>query len=194
MRWRTLFHIIRWAYFLVSETIGVAGIPGDIKSWSSWIGTTGVGIMEFFDSLWVRAALVVSGGLVLTYPQWAPTIVKKLRSNPEQTVHDIARGFGVRSMQQMSEIMLGTAHTQWQGKRLVVVGTIRHIDSRIPNAITVELSPFKQEFRTITVEFCPELWKDTLGWVKIGDSLKASGIVYKIHNNGYIRLTKGIVL
>ena len=68
--------ISKWSYFFVSEIIGWAGIPDDLTAWSAGLKVLD---MQVFDLWLVRLALIISGGLVLTYPQWWPWFSRRTR-------------------------------------------------------------------------------------------------------------------
>src|SRR3954470_3613403 len=73
----------RWIWRLVgfgNLVIGLAGVPGDLDTWSQWIDTVmndplvvqlagyAVAIAEFINDPWVRTALVIVGLLMLFWP------------------------------------------------------------------------------------------------------------------------------
>lgn len=60
-KWQ-LWSVIRTVYFVVSELVGLGGVPSDIETLAGWTST--------MNDWWVRILLIVSGGLVITYPQW----------------------------------------------------------------------------------------------------------------------------
>ena len=68
--------ISKWSYFFVSEIIGWAGIPDDLTAWSAGLKVLD---MQVFDLWLVRLTLIISGGLVLTCPQWWPWFSRRTR-------------------------------------------------------------------------------------------------------------------
>ena len=70
MRIATVGKIVKWAYICVSEIIGIAGMPDDIRAWGAWMPQ----IADFLDQWIVRALLVLSGIAVFTYGKWKPVL------------------------------------------------------------------------------------------------------------------------
>ena len=70
-----ILKFLKWPYFVVTEIIGLAGIPGDVDMW----GVRLIPFMEIFDYWIVRAALVISGILAVTYPKWLPWLRNRTR-------------------------------------------------------------------------------------------------------------------
>ncbi len=68
---------VRTIYFVVSEVIGWAGIPDDLKGWASWLKP----MESIFDNYVVRVSLIISGGLVITCPQWKQSILNAIGLN-----------------------------------------------------------------------------------------------------------------
>ena len=70
-----MWKVIRWVYLIVSELIGWGGYPDDLAVWSEWLKD----MDKVFDIWFVRLALIISGGIVITYPQWYPKLSSKVR-------------------------------------------------------------------------------------------------------------------
>ena len=107
---RKLWTVSRWIYGLVTEVIGWAGIPDDLKVWKEeWLP-----VLDFLDSWSVRAALVLSGIAVLTYPQWIPVIQRW--KNRDRVDQDINVDSGDRSLSKarilLSEAAIGIVAAQ----------------------------------------------------------------------------------
>ena len=79
--------IVRWGYFVVSEIIGFAGVPDDLAAWRT--NLKAMAIIQVLDIWFVRWALIISGGLVLTYPQWWPKFCGKITAKkPERSAEE----------------------------------------------------------------------------------------------------------
>lgn len=75
--WKRPATVAKWIYVCASEFIGWAGVPDDISTWSVVMSP----FLEWLDSSWwARAALVLSGLIVLTYPQWLPRLIGRVPS------------------------------------------------------------------------------------------------------------------
>ena len=70
MHWKLLLKIVKWGYVAVSEVVGLAGIPDDVKQWETWTGKSMEQVTQFVNLYPVRVFLVVTGLLVVTYPRW----------------------------------------------------------------------------------------------------------------------------
>ena len=66
--------VARIVYFAVSELIGLAGVPDDLAAWRRVL----MNWEPFLEHMATRAFLIISGGLVITYPQWKPYVARKL--------------------------------------------------------------------------------------------------------------------
>ena len=55
-----------WLTGLALGTSGIGGLPDDISTWERWI--------TLVDHWWARATLVVLALLLVSYPQWLPTV------------------------------------------------------------------------------------------------------------------------
>ena len=76
----------RIVYFVVSEIIGLAGVPSDLKVWECALNP----YLDLLDIWAVRAFLVVSGLVVVTSPWWKPHIVPQKRDQdvPQTSAND----------------------------------------------------------------------------------------------------------
>ncbi len=85
---RKFANLLRWGYFVLSEIIGFGGYPDDAKTWGRWLAM----LEPILDIPVVRVLLIVSGGIVLTYPQWLPRIrslwVKQDPVLPDMPIRD----------------------------------------------------------------------------------------------------------
>ena len=85
-RWHRLLFCTRVIYFLISEIIGLAGFRGDLEVWLGWLkeqyplfSEEVVAMEQFLGGFIIQLFLVLSGGLVITYPQWYPKLSSKIR-------------------------------------------------------------------------------------------------------------------
>ena len=77
-----LLVLARWLYFAFSEIIGFGGWRDDYNAWIRWLKP----MEPFFESWLVRAFLIISGGIVLTYPQWSARALSVARNfNPTRS-------------------------------------------------------------------------------------------------------------
>lgn len=69
MHWK-LLKIVKWGYVTVSEVVGWAGVPDDVKQWETWTGESMEQAIQFLNLYPTRVFLVLSGIVVMTYPRW----------------------------------------------------------------------------------------------------------------------------
>lgn len=65
-----VWRVLRWVLSLVLWLVGLAGIPDDLKAWGR-----GIEMLDaWVDPWWVRALLAGLALILVTYPQWLPTV------------------------------------------------------------------------------------------------------------------------
>ena len=67
--------MVRIALFIGFQVIGLPGLLDDLGTWAVWLKPMG----DLFDNLAVSLFFIISGGLILTYPQWYPRLREKMR-------------------------------------------------------------------------------------------------------------------
>ena len=69
-RGRVILSVLRWGYFCLSEFIGFAGIPDNLETWGAWFKI----LAPILDHWGARVALIITGGIILTFPRWLPKL------------------------------------------------------------------------------------------------------------------------
>ena len=68
---RSILSPLKWLCIILSELVGLAGIPDDLAKWE----TVMTPILEYIDQSWaIRASLVLSGIMVATVSLWWPRV------------------------------------------------------------------------------------------------------------------------
>lgn len=66
---------LRILFFGVLEFVGLPGLLDDLGTWADWLKP----MADLLNNSYLSWIFVISGGLVITYPQWYPSLRDKIR-------------------------------------------------------------------------------------------------------------------